>query len=65
MMDEGPPAGGFQTSDNVRFTPKADMCGALADVGYGPEADLCSAAMGETTLDADHPFLAPFRTDLN
>src|SRR3974377_1587825 len=24
-----------------------------------------NAAMGETTLDADHPFLAPFRTDLN
>src|SRR5262245_15335822 len=24
-----------------------------------------NAAMGETALDADHPFLAPFRTDLN
>jgi len=24
-----------------------------------------NAAIGETALDADHPFLAPFRTDLN
>src|SRR5262249_32763030 len=24
--------------------PKADMCGALADVRYGPKADSCSAA---------------------
>ena len=25
--------------------PKADMCGALADVGFGPEADMCSARL--------------------
>jgi hypothetical protein len=23
--------------------PKADMCGALADVCFGPKADICSA----------------------
>jgi len=25
---------------NVRFGSKADMCGALADVRFGPEADI-------------------------
>jgi hypothetical protein len=25
---------------NVRFTPKADMCGAAKDVRFGPIADI-------------------------
>jgi hypothetical protein len=28
--------------------PKADMCGATGNVGYGPIADSCSAANGDT-----------------
>ena len=29
-----------QCNRHVRFTPKADMCSALAHVCYGPEADI-------------------------
>src|SRR5262245_37593645 len=28
---------------HVRFTPKADMCSALADVCFGSRADMCAA----------------------
>ncbi|MGA8177125.1 MAG: hypothetical protein WB839_20635, partial [Pseudolabrys sp.] len=27
----------------VRFTPKADMCGATKDVRYGSKPDICNA----------------------
>jgi len=29
---------------DVRFSPKADMCGAARDVRFGPLADSCGAA---------------------
>jgi hypothetical protein len=46
---------------NVRFTPKADMCGATRDVCYGPEADItelgCHQRLDFTSLIAG--FVAP------
>ena len=56
---------------NVRFDAHVDGRHAAAGLPdqrpIGGEIDQRreNAAMGETTLDADHPFLAPFRTDLN
>ena len=32
-----------QRRGHVRFTPIADICGALADVRLGPKADMCGA----------------------
>jgi hypothetical protein len=31
-------AGILRCESNVRFTPKADMCGAKADARFGPKA---------------------------
>src|SRR5262245_60586391 len=35
---------------HVCFTPKADMCSAIAHVHLGPIADSCSAAKGRTLV---------------
>jgi hypothetical protein len=40
-------------------------CPLWANSGHGGSVGRENAAMGDTTLDADHPFLAPFRMDLN
>jgi hypothetical protein len=34
------------------LTPKADMCGATTDVGYGPEADIEVSAKQQDRLAA-------------
>jgi hypothetical protein len=33
----------ISANGHVRFTPKADMCGAIAHVCFGPRADSCTA----------------------
>jgi hypothetical protein len=34
---------GFPHKVMSALPPKADMCGALGDVGFGPKADICAA----------------------
>ena len=52
------PESGLSRKAVSALPPKADVCGAVADICYGPIADSCTAAMQKLAADENPPDIA-------